>query len=201
MPPTSQPLPWSCPVLYTKGTKEPCKDTLQVLWTKRSSAEFLNVPVMPRRGIRPLQAQTIPNIQGNLRTLTVLAPTLHLYSDSILHGFMNVPPNGPRTPGVSIYVLWIQIQIEHFEKYMRGLLVTHHWLRGLKSTVPEVSFIFISSLPWSSLQGQMDQDWFPSSAPLVSHNWIGRAWSPYCCWNMGSEIWLVTCHLPRSKPE
>lgn len=42
VPPASWHLPWSCPVLYTKGT-EGCKDILPGLWTKVSSTKMRKV--------------------------------------------------------------------------------------------------------------------------------------------------------------
>lgn len=176
MPSTSWHLPLSCPVLYTKEA-EGCEDTLPVLWTKRSSTKILNVPGTAKE---KNQTPTGSNYSGYPQESQPWLGWPRPYTPTLTSSFMvsRSPLNDPRTPGVSIYMHWIQSHMEHYEKYMRGSLVTHHQLWVLKFTVPEVSFISISSLPWSSLWDQRDQDWSPYSAPLISHNWMGWAWKP-----------------------
>lgn len=80
-------------------------------------------PVLPRRKAEPTQAQIILNIQGKSKNLVVLVLAPRPYSDSILHGCITVPLYSLRIPGVSIYMHWTKIQIEHYKKYMRGSLV------------------------------------------------------------------------------
>lgn len=108
--------------------------------------------------------------------------------------------NNSRTPGVSIYMHCIQIHMEHYENYMRGSLVTHCWLWVLKSTVLEISVISISSLPWKAFETKWTRTGL-HLLPCWSHTteWVEP--EGHCCWDVGWEIWLANCHLPRSESE